>query len=119
LANDHYKLNFEWKDLDDIKIWENKLKLQLEKQKKNQLKIKTSKYIGISKHGNSYNCRIYNNKKKIFSIFDKNEEIVARYRDIYIILFLNENNYELNFKWNDDEKKLWKNKLTEYINDKK
>ena len=73
----------------------------------------TSKYIGISyrKSERIWVVSIIKNLKQVLNKTYKTEEEAARCRDLYIILFLPNDHYKKNFKWTEDEIKVWKEKL--------
>lgn len=79
-----------------------------------------SQFIGIIKNKGAYCCRIKKNNIMIFNGYDINEEIVVKYRDIYIMEYLKEDCYKLNLVWNDRmEMILWKNILIAYMDSQK
>lgn len=89
-------------------------------QNRSKNRNSSSKFIGVNKQEKTYNCNIKKNNFVIFSGFNINEEIVARYRDAYIMEYLKDDYYKLNFIWDDkNEIILWKNILNLYISHQK
>jgi len=122
LKDEHYKLNFEWNDEKILSDLTKKLDDYMENIKYirssenvSKKELVKSKFIGVQrcKSGiyNYYNVEIVQNKKRVFTKMSPDDEICARYRDIYILTHLKNEGYKLNFNWNQDELKLWSQKL--------
>lgn len=124
LSNEHYPIVFRWTNQEKIK-WSKILEKHLDGTikklvNKNHKKIQntSSKYIGVSFNNQSNNWITYVtfNKKRIFQKTVDNEETAAKLRDIYIIEYLSDQGYRLNFYWTKTEKKIWKEKLIKILN---
>lgn len=80
-------------------------------QNKSKAKNSTSKYYGVSlckDREKKWRCQIKKDNKILYQYSNEIEEISARARDIYILNNLKDDNYKLNFKWNDNELQKWK-----------
>lgn len=82
------------------------------KQQKTYIKnFGTSKYIGTMycKSSNDWNTVVTHNGKIVFTKHHKNEEYVARFRDLYILQHLSCDikKYRLNFVWSKKEICKW------------
>lgn len=101
LNKDDYELNFEWTE-EEISQW----KKFFEDNKKKTVK---SQYNGI--YYNRFNkvwCGfITRNNKRIFSYTHKNETIVARKRDLFIMNNLKDELGLLNFEWDENDVRYW------------
>ena len=105
LNKENYKLNFEWNNDDTLK-WEKILDDENESRENRW----SSKYRGIiyNRGKKSWIFNLIKNGKRIFGSSDKNEQIATRKRDLYILTFLKNDNYKLNFTWNEREISIWK-----------
>jgi len=79
------------------------------KSKRNAENV-SSKYIGVH-FCNTYKfyiAKISKCGKNVLYIQNRNELMVAKIRDLFILSKLQNDHYKLNFKWNDKEIKIWK-----------
>ncbi len=110
--------------IDGNKLNNSKLNLRISNAQKNAQNKTTSKnntsiYLGVCKPSKlNFKARIVKEGKILFRALNSNEEIVARYRDIYIMDYLKEDHYTTNFKWTEEEKKEWIVKFNNAVNDK-
>ncbi len=110
--------------IDGNKLNNSKLNLRLSNAQKNAQNKTTSNnntsiYLGVCKPSKlNFKARIIKEGKIIFRALNSNEEIVARFRDIYIMDYLKKDHYTTNFKWTEEEKKEWIEKFNNAINDK-
>jgi hypothetical protein len=95
-----------------------KKNLRLSDHKKNaQNKSKregvTSKYFGVwyTKKKRKWNCSVRKDGKSIFNKYVVDEISCARYRDLYILKYLKDEYYNLNFEWSKEDIEYWTNKL--------
>lgn len=127
LPDEQYKLNFEWSD-DDVIFW----KKELDDIKSNQTKKPrydgvestfhkkpdaetSSKYYGVTynKKNKRWDAVVVKNKKVVYKRSFNTESVGARARDLYILHFLKNNGYRLNFEWSYDDISKWKEKISE------
>lgn len=92
---------------------------KLNGQNKTSSKNKTSIYLGVCKQRpKKFRTVIVKEGKTIFRAYNSDEEIVARMRDIFILEYLKEDHYPINFKWTDEEKAEWLIKFNDAIDNK-
>jgi len=87
----------------------------LNAQNKSSRKDSSSKYVGIAKYKGVYNCGIKKDGKTLFTAYNKEENVVTKLRDVYIMKYLKDDHYKLNLEWTHEDKELWIKKLDEYI----
>lgn len=90
---------------------------RLNSQNRSSKKNASSKYVGIGKHKGIYHCGIKKDGKTLFTAYNKDETVVTRLRDMYIMKYLKDDHYKLNLEWTEEEKKLWMKKLDDYISE--
>jgi hypothetical protein len=86
------------------------------KNAQNKLKTKntnvSSQYIGVSKtEHDAYRAAVYMDSKPVYRKTFNKEIYAARGRDLYILEFLSDQNFPFNFKWTEEDKKIWREKL--------
>lgn len=76
----------------------------------------SSKYTGIhyDKSKKLWSANVKHNRKQIFIMRHKNEEVCARSRDLYIMENFKDEHYTLNFEWSDADLTLWKKKIDDF-----
>ena len=81
----------------------------------NRLKLKNCAcdYIGVSKNNTSWDVCMKKDGIKLFRWTNTNIEFVARARDLYIMEYLKNDYYKLNFTWTESEVNEWKVKINE------
>ena len=101
--------------IDNNKLNNSKTNLRLSNAQKNsQNKTKAfssiSKYVGLTydKKRNKWVSKIIKNNKPIFTAYDKNEDVCARKRDLFILVNLKNDHYKLNFVWSEEDIAKWK-----------
>jgi len=82
---------------------------------KTKNKLSSSNFVGIDKHKGIYHCGITKNGKTLFNAYNKDENVVTRLRDMYIIKYLKDDHYKLNLEWTEHDKKKWEYTLDDYL----
>jgi len=87
---------------EEIDQWKN----FFEENKKNKIK---SKYEGLcfNNYDKQWYVYITRNKQRIFTYHNKNDMIVARKRDMFIMNNLRDELDLLNFEWDDNDIRYW------------